>query len=84
MAQYWNIENYAPRADYKKLEAIHRWCSSSLPPVYPINLLFLRSKIQLRGTDNLTAGNAQSTLVFFILTHLCPAAKGGQLGLLSF
>ena len=68
---------------YDKLEAINKWCGSLYPPVYPIDLLFLSSKIQLRGIENLTARNTECTL-FFMLTHLCPAAKWRQLGLLSF
>ena len=68
----------------RNLEAIDRWCGSSSPPVHSIDLLFLSNKIQLRGTENLTAGDTECASDFFMLTHLCPAVKWRKLGLLSF
>ena len=41
-------------------------------------------QIQLGETENLHAWNTEYTLFFFMLSHLCRAAKWRQLGLLSF
>ena len=48
-----------------QLEAIDRWCRSSSLPIHPFDLLFLSNKIQFRGTEDLTGGNTEGTLVFF-------------------
>ena len=46
-------------------------------PVYPIDLLFLSSKIQLGVTEDLTAGNTKCTLFFFL--HFNPPVSSSQM-----